>query len=170
MTGSGLIFFDVIALTRTRKDEVDGQGDDPRRGRGCGDQGIDTLDVDPSGVLRVVLTRFELARAFAVEHPGKLVLVEEPFHAISVVGVEWTDTLAPQLPVVDAPGADDLPGMFPAEIVESVVAGDTGYTGDEHGKEAVTRHDGRAGEGVCIHIRCGSPSVPVHWQEPHPRR
>ncbi len=71
--------------------------------------------------------------------------VEESLHAICVVGVERSNVVAPQPPVVDAPRAYHLARMFAAEIVEGVVADDASDAGDEHGKKTVVRRVNHGG-------------------------
>jgi hypothetical protein len=76
--GVGFVGFDVVAAARAAEDQINREVDEADGGRADDvEQCFNAVDVDAAGHVGGELARFELARAFGIQHRGELVAVEE---------------------------------------------------------------------------------------------
>src|SRR4051794_10566124 len=83
------------------------------------------------GEAGVELARPEGAVAGAVQYGLELVFVKQGSQPAVVFGVAGDDAVAGEGPIVFLADGDDLAGIARTEVVEGVIAGDTGDAGDQ---------------------------------------
>src|SRR6478735_1934345 len=94
----------------------------------------ESFDVRPPSKPGIEFTSSQRTVACAIEHRAELILVEQRSQPPVIFGITGSNAFPRQRPVIFLANRDDLSWITRAKIVECVVTGDAGHTGNKQGQ------------------------------------